>query len=383
MSDRLNKKTICIMTSVHRSDDVRIYHKEARALKEHGYDVTMLVSNVKDQVLTKSEWTDEHGIKFIKLELPQSRRERVMKAAKLFYKKAIELNCDYYHFHDPELIKAGLRLTKLNNAKVIYDSHEDVPRQILTKPYLNPFIAKLSSWFFERYENRSVKKLHAVVAAEPVIYDRFIKLNPNTAMVCNYPRLEEFSDIDKDADFDSRESAVCYIGGITKIRGVFEMISAVEGTSCKLVLAGEYETNELKASAEGEKGYSNVDYRGYLDRAGVRAVLSSVVAGLVTLHPVPKYVTALPVKMFEYMIAGVPVIASNFPYWKEIIDDAGCGVCVDPKNPAEIRAAIEYLCENKAFAKQLGMNGRKKVIEKYNWDIEKIKLFSLYDNLKY
>lgn len=363
--------SVCIMTSVHRYDDVRIYHKEAKALKQVGYDVTLLCSNHKGKDV---EWYDENGIRFIKIDVPKKRSKRVLHAWKGFYKKALELNCDYYHFHDPELIKAGLKLRK--KARVIYDIHEDVPRQILTKPYLKPFIAKISSWFVERYEEYSAKRFYAIIAAEPVIYERLININPNTVMVCNYPKLDEFQIVDD--DFSKRQNAVCYIGGITKIRGIFEMIDAVNDTDYKLILAGEYETDELKIQAEQKKGYENVDYKGFLDRQGVKETLSTVKAGLVTLHPIPKYLTALPVKMFEYMIAKVPVISSDFPYWKQIVDDASCGVCVDPLNPDEIKKAIKYIIDNPDVAKQMGENGRKKVLEKYNWDIEKKKLIALY-----
>lgn len=364
-------KSVCIMTSVHRYDDVRIYHKEAKALKLAGYEVTVLCSNHSGE---EKEWHDENGIHFVKIEVPSTRAKRVMFASKICCKKALELNCDFYHFHDPELMQAGLKLRK--KAKVIYDIHEDVPRQILTKPYLKPWVAKISSRFVEWYEEYAAKRFYAIVAAEPVIYDRLKHINKNTVMVCNYPKLDEFELIDD--DFDQRQNAVCYIGGITKIRGIFEMMEAVENTNYKLILAGEYETAELKSQVEQQKGFENVDYRGFLDRAGIKDALSSVKAGLVTLHPIPKYLTALPVKMFEYMIAKVPVISSDFPYWKQIVDDAECGICVDALNPDEIKNAIQYIIENPDIAKKMGENGRKKVLEKYNWDIEKAKLLALY-----
>lgn len=363
-----NNKSVCIMTSVHRHDDVRIYHKEAKALKENGYDVTVLCSDY--------EGIDENGIVFKKLDIPKGRTKRIMFSSSRFYKKAKEQNYSFYHFHDPELIKTGLKLRK--NAKVIYDIHEDVPRQILTKPYLKPVIAKISSYFFEKYENYAVKKLYAIIAAEPVIYDRMKGFNKNTVMVCNYPKLEEFEFSDDSESDIEREDAICYIGGITKIRGIYEMIDACDITGVKLILAGEYENQQIKETAEKKSGYKLVDYKGYIGRAEVKEVLSTVKAGLVTLHPIPKYLTALPVKMFEYMVAKVPVISSDFKYWKAIVDDAKCGLCVDPLKPNEIANAVKYILDNPEIAKQMGENGRKKVIDKYNWGIEKIKLIDLY-----
>lgn len=362
----MRNPSICIMTSVHRHDDVRIYHKEAKSLRERGFDVTILCPDY--------EGVDENGIRFLQVKVPKGRFRRILSASSRFVKAAKALKTDYVHFHDPELISAGLRLRRFT--KTIYDVHEDVPRQILTKPYLQPWIAKLSSRVVEWYETRAVKKLYGVVAAEPVIYKRLAPLNRRTVMVCNYPILGEFEKTAR--DFFHRRDKVCYLGGITEIRGLFEMLDAVEGSDVKLVLAGEYETEELKRRAEAHPGYGNVEYKGFLGRQEVRKMLAEVKAGLVTLQPIPKYLTALPVKMFEYMIAEVPVIASNFPYWSDIVDDAACGVCVDPMNPDEIRGAIEYILKNPDIAREMGQNGRKKVLEKYNWDIEKEKLFTLY-----
>ncbi|MEG0692149.1 MAG: glycosyltransferase, partial [Oscillospiraceae bacterium] len=179
-------------------------------------------------------------------------------------------------------------------------------------------------------------------------------------------------------DGKTRENKVCYIGGITKIRGLFEMVDAVEGLDVKLVLAGAFETEELKQQAEQRPGYKNVDFKGFLNREGIREVLSTSKAGLVTLYPTPTYVLSLPIKMFEYMIAEIPVIASDFPYWQDIVDDAKCGLCVNPLDVDEINAAIAYIIKNDDIAQEMGQNGRRMVLEKYNWDIEKKKLIALY-----
>lgn len=360
------KKKISIMTSVHHHDDVRIYHKEACSLRANGHDVTIICPDY--------EGTDQYGIKFIKVKMPKARLARIIFAPFRFKKAAKAVNADCYHFHDPELILTGLMLNK--NASVIYDIHEDVPRQLLTKPYLKPFWAKKISRIVENYENYASRKFHAIVAAAPVIYDRMIKENKNTVLICNYPKLEEFEGISDDKV--EKKNQVCYIGGITKIRGITEMVDAVEGLDVKLVLAGSFESEELKKQAEAQVGYSNVEYKGFLNRQEIRETLMQSRAGLVTLYPTPTYVLSLPIKMFEYMIAEIPVIASDFPYWQEIVDDAKCGLCVNPLDPDEIKAAISYLVKNGDVAREMGQNGRRTVLEKYNWDIEKIKLIELY-----
>jgi glycosyltransferase involved in cell wall biosynthesis len=99
------------------------------------------------------------------------------------------------------------------------------------------------------------------------------------------------------------------------------------------------------------------------------------------LHPVINYLDALPVKMFEYMAAGIPVIASDFPLWREIVLGNQCGLCVDPMDPASIAKAIDYLMLHFDEARQMGENGRRAVLARYNWSVEEAKLLSYYKNL--
>jgi glycosyltransferase involved in cell wall biosynthesis len=104
-------------------------------------------------------------------------------------------------------------------------------------------------------------------------------------------------------------------------------------------------------------------------------------AGLVTLKPLVNYLDSLPVKMFEYMEAGIPVIASNFPYWKSIVEPIDCGICVDPQDPEAIRKAILELVNNPVKAHEMGKKGREAIWTKYNWSIEEQKLLSFYQRM--
>jgi glycosyltransferase involved in cell wall biosynthesis len=104
--------------------------------------------------------------------------------------------------------------------------------------------------------------------------------------------------------------------------------------------------------------------------------------GLVLLHPEPRFIVSLPIKMFEYMSAGVPVIASNFPIWQEIVENNNCGICVDPLNVNEIADAMKWILENPEEAAQMGRNGRHAVETIYNWEAESKKLVEVYQKLE-
>jgi len=104
-------------------------------------------------------------------------------------------------------------------------------------------------------------------------------------------------------------------------------------------------------------------------------------AGLVTLLPMPSYLDSLPIKMFEYMSAELPVIASDFPLWRDIVQRHGCGVCVDPADPAAIGAAIRCYVDDPALVQRAGQAGRAAVLSTYNWPQAERELLSLYRTL--
>jgi len=261
-------------------------------------------------------------------------------------------------------------------AKVIYDSHEDVPRQILDKPYIPKWMRGVVSKTVEKIENRVVKKvLTGVVAATPHIEERFRGVARYVVNINNYPKLSSFGE---PGEWDEREVAAGYVGGIFFKRGAVEMVKALENNTIPLHLAGNFSPQSLRDQLVDLPGWKNVVEYGFVDRQAISEILSKIKVGLVILHPTPSYIYALPIKMFEYMAAGIPVIASDFELWKNIIDDAGCGICVDPFNISEIEQALNKILQDDHLARKMGENGRKAVLEKYNWESEAAKLSAFY-----
>jgi glycosyltransferase involved in cell wall biosynthesis len=104
-------------------------------------------------------------------------------------------------------------------------------------------------------------------------------------------------------------------------------------------------------------------------------------AGLLLLHPLPSYVDSLPIKLFEYMAAGIPVICSDFPLWREIVETSHCGVCVNPSDTDAAADAIRKLVNNPAYAAEMGANGRKAAVARYSWDSQADLLKRFYQSL--
>jgi glycosyltransferase involved in cell wall biosynthesis len=113
-------------------------------------------------------------------------------------------------------------------------------------------------------------------------------------------------------------------------------------------------------------------------REQVAALLGRVQAGLVLFHPAPNNVRAQPNKLFEYMSAGVPVIASDFPLWREVVEGEGCGLLVDPFNAVEVAEAVAHILGHPEEAEAMGRRGRAAVEQRFNWAREEATLVRLY-----
>ncbi|MDD4150535.1 MAG: glycosyltransferase family 4 protein [Bacteroidales bacterium] len=362
--------SICHITTAHTRYDVRIFHKECKSLTKVFEQVNLIVADgLGDEI--------KDGINIYDIGKPKGRTDRFLKMPGKALTKALEIKSNIYHLHDSELLRIALKLKK-RGYKVIYDSHEDLPRQIISKPYIPKILRSPLAAIVEKYENRIAKRLNGIVTATPFIRDRFIKLNKNCTDINNFPLLSE---IIGDNSIAAKENKICYIGGITQIRGLTEVIESLELTDTRLDLAGDM-TNDYKTKLESLDGWKNVNYLGFIDRKQSQNIKNSSIAGIVTFLPEPNHINAQPNKIFEYMASGLPVIGSNFPLWKIIIEDNYCGLCVDPTKPQEISNAINYLAENPNEAKIMGENGKRLVKEKYNWEIEEKKLIEFYKALK-
>jgi glycosyltransferase involved in cell wall biosynthesis len=361
---------VCHITTVHPVDDHRILHKECRSLREAGYDVTLIAPAAENVVL--------EGISVVALRrTPRNRLERMALRARGAYRAAREVDADLYHFHDPEFLPFAVRLAR-SGKRVVYDAHEDVPVQMRYKEWIPGRVRPAAVRAFAALEAAAVSRLHAVVTPSHTALERLRRSQPTTILLANYPRLDEIVPAPRWSD---RERAACYVGGITRERGARELIAAMAGVDGVLHIAGAFTPPALRQELEREPGWAHVSYAGRLGRSAINALLARAKVGVIPLHPTANYVDAYPVKLFEYLAAGLPIVATDVPRWRAVLEAHGCGVCVPFGDPALLGAAIERLLDDDDGTRAMGERARSAAERHYSWETQAVALTDLYERL--
>jgi glycosyltransferase involved in cell wall biosynthesis len=361
---------ICHVTSVHRRYDVRIFIKEASSLARANYRVSLIVAD--DQPNETNSGVDIYSIGAF-----STRRQRLLYGRTSIYRQIRLLAPTIVHIHDPELLLLARKLYSSGIA-IIYDAHEDVPKQVLDKHWLPKILRKPISAIVARYETRiAAKTLQAVIAATPHIAVRF-KQHATTVVVRNYPVITASTTLN---DWQQRHECICYVGSISLSRGILPLLHAATIYDLPLTLAGIIGDDSKGHVSKLLQRGNNICYKGVLTHRDTLQLLTTAKVGIITLMPTASYLESLPIKLFEYMLCGLPIVASDFPLWRAIIDKYNCGILVDPCNCYAIAKACNYLLTHQEEAMLMGRNGFIAVQQELNWQQEEVKLLDLYKRI--
>lgn len=380
---KVERQTVKVvhLTSVHPPNDNRIFHKECRTLAQAGFAVTLVAPAEKDDVVD--------GVKIKPVPRYDSRLLRMLLTTWRVFWAGVAETGDIYHFHDPELIPFGL-LLRLVGRRVIYDIHEDYITSISQKRYLPRLLRKPLARVFGWFENLSSKAFRLVLA-ERYYSRRF----PTGTLILNYPRLDFFrfddsAPVNQD-DLQNAQPALrrlIYTGRVTVDRGALiyaRMVSEIPDIEVTVVgYCPPALAEQMRATAgQGASRLKIIGEGRFVPFEEIAAIYRSGLwtAGLAIFPRTPHYVQKELTKFFEYMAAGIPIICSNFPVWRELVAENEVGVCVDPDDIRSIRMAIDALTADRNRAVEMGKRGRDLVSKRFNWEVEGRKLVEFYDNL--
>lgn len=372
MLNEMKKIKVCHLSSAHGQEDTRIFHKECVSLAKAGYDV---------YEVTRGKTYDKNGVHVVGVSKEKiSRKERMLRTTQEVYRKAMDIDADIYHVHDPELLPVCRKMKK-HGKIVVFDSHENYVGTLKEKQYIPKQIRKVISAFYEKYQRSICIKLDAVVTATPNMTVYFNMIGCKTVIdLCNFPLLKDYIR----PDYSSRK--IVFAGNMERQWNHDRIIGAIHDINNLIyVFCGAPDTDKLD-ELKRISGWEKVDYRGWVPYEKVASILSEASVGMAVLSPGNNTDgingNMANTKIFEEMMAGLPVICTKFKRWAEFVEGYDCGICVNPHKTVEIKNAIEKLINSPEECERMGNNGRKAVEEKFNWGIEEKKLLKLYKKLE-
>lgn len=370
------QRCVCHVTTVHSPFDIRIFHKECRSLVQAGYEVHIVARHSGDEVVD--------GVKIHALPSPPGRLARMLWWPWLAYRKAlaIEPRPVLFHLHDPELLPVGMAL-RFRGLNVLYDVHENVADQIRFKEYLPRPARWMLSWGYRLCERIMISGMGTVHVLDSIAAGYG---GPKTVL----RNLPWAGDVDK-LRLDRKHTdlpTMVYVGAISRVRGAMTMIQLAyelrrRGHDFRMRLVGPVNEAGLEEQLRQEidrAGLSeHVELVGKVPYEQAQVEAGAADIGLCLLHPIPNYLNSLATKIFEYMRAGVPVVATDIPAWRDHVTGVGSGLQVDVGRIDQIADATERLLADVKLRRSMGRKGRQAVLNEFCWEREQEKLLAFYD----
>lgn len=362
-------------------NDIRIYRKEIDSLLKK-YFVHYIHSGQEANQLEKNR----DFLTFTCIKKPRNVVERLKNLFTIFKK----INkADVIHLHNLELLLLVpfLRI-KYRRSKIIFDMHEDFEETIKDREWIYPFFRKSLAKLYKIYISFLMTFfLDYTIVTTPLIKKKFQKFK-NVAIIENFAplmsedkRVEIPNDIMACINDNLNKTKLVFTGMINDQRGILKILEAVSFTEdTVLLLLGKYEGG-IEEKIRRKSSELSIENRIFMFNSVDYSIMSEIIKrcdiGMLTYLPLKNHVVTRPNKLFEYMMCSIPIIASDFPMYREIVQ-RDCGWLVNPEDATSIQLAIEKYKNNPSLGKAYGQNGRKLYINEFNWSIEEKKLFSIY-----
>lgn len=367
---------ICHITNLHSWNDTRIFYKECCSLAAAGFEVTLIATNAQEGKHT--------GVNVVSVE--NNRTSRIYRATVLawkFMRKVIKLNPKVVHFHDPELIWIALILRFAYRKVIVFDVHENLTAQIQDKEWLK--FKGFFVWSYGRLERFASRYFHIVIAEESYAY-LFEKQAKSLTSVLNFPEIDQLKQFE--VKNRSIENGILYVGVVSKIRGIFQIIDALailkkNDVPFTFHCVGPMDPDLLEQIREKESFKlieNQIKFYGRLPVFEAYELAKVSKMGLSLLHPTPNYIRSYSTKIFEYMAIGLPFVVSNFSLYDFVVEKK-VGSCVDPFDVEAIANEFTYLLSNDSALLDQIDRGKMVVKEEFSWESQRIKLVELYNKI--
>lgn len=377
---------VCFLSYTHPYYDTRILHREAHSLAANDYDVFHVAPSAENGNLT---------VENVKIVLYSTRPGWFGRIRRFFtlYRRGVELNADIYHCNEIASWLVGCAIKLFHRQKrVIFDVHEHYPSRFeeprfpvflkwLGKPLIHTLYWILTPWTD-----------HLIFAKRSVAPD-FPFSSGKSTYVFNYGIIQKGQKTLQDVDSSVRDEfanlkTAIHVGSFSRTRGWPQLLLAMSIMRNKdlhlfcydRVIEGE-DTFLSEAHRLGVQDRIHLHKRLPFDEMFDRLLCADI--GLMLYQPgILNHVYAFPMKMYDYMLAGLTFLAPRFAVEvAPVVQESECGLLVDTSNPEEIAQALDWLCEHPELATTMGQRGRQAIFSKYNWDTEAEKLLGLYRDL--
>ncbi len=364
----------CFITGLYSRTDSLIVERQGKSLVANGFRVTYLVCDLKEE-------ENVHGINILSTGyLPKNRIDRFLNSKSHILKRARIIDADIYQISDPELISLVKPLRK-RGKKIIFNLREFYPDMIKRKSYLPKLIRNIAGNAYGALMKYYFKQYDAIITPDHIDAQLLIEKYKihQSYFIANFPRTSKFPSFTYD-DYLKRGNVMCYEGTIYESSMQENVFKALEELpSVKYILAGKIDENYdwIKSLPYWKKvefidGFTLDELTEIFNRSSIGNVFRNFIS---------KQGSYGIMKIFETMGAGLPVLLTDLPLYREIVNKYHCGICVNPNDVTSIRNAIKYLIEHKEEAYEMGQNGRRAVLEEFNWEIEEKKYITIITNI--
>ncbi len=379
----MTKKKICMITTRHLPGDPRIFEKESRSLREMGFSVEIVVPVGKLP-------ENKHGVTFRTFQKKQGPLRKINTLLET-YMASKAADADVYHCHeiDASLFIGYLlkKRAKHKNVKLIFDCHE------FWLGYFSSRVPRFVRWLFQAvfimYEKFIIKHCDAIITANSIERSYYQILFPTKEIqiIYNTPHLVE-SKLPKPIE---KQYDLCFEGVLNFVRGekiLFELIKKFkeDDQDIKLLVVGKIQEGACQQWAddyiEQHDLQENIIFTGWQRYDKINSFLSQCKIGIFLYqHSTNNLLAGPPNKLFNFMKAGLPIVAPDLPETKSILSEIGCGLTVTPHDLSDIENAVRKLLDSPKLCNEMSAKGKTAYKERFNWRIEKEKLQKIYEKI--